>query len=342
MKKTDTVFLGILSFIILFLGIAVLVVPQKSFSEKENRYLTKAPSVSIRSIATGDLFKELNNFYSDQFPFRDSFTSLYAISELSLGQCQVNDVVFCNDLLLRREKSQDLSQALSTIEELCGDQATLYVPPSSAEVFRSELPPSLQNELGECPTQFTQYTYYKTDHHWTTHGAYTAYTEICDMLGISAFEEDYFKRSTVCTDFRGTAYARACLPEWMISPDTITLYRYDGDEYVDIFCHDTNTQRLGFYEMGALNGNDKYRVFLGGNYARLTISSDSSKERLVLVKDSFANSVIPFLALHFNIEVIDPRYCSKNELVSLLNKFNSGSERVLILMSKATLIECFN
>ena len=341
MKKRDVIFLSLFSAIILFFGVAIFIFPAQSFSSKENRSLAKMPNLSLDNLIRGEFSRQLGDFYADQFPFRDSFTSVYALSELSLGKSQVNGIVIGNDRVLaaRDRASQNVSGALSTIESLCSVVPCVYIPSSSAEVFSSDLPESLQKEITPPAHAFSQDAYYKTDHHWTSVGAYLAYTEICDMLEITAFEEDYFQKTVVSDDFRGTAYARSCLPKWYVEPDTITLYRYENDKSTEVFYHDTNTSRLGFYDLSALVGSDKYRVFLGGNYARLSIKSEGAKPYLLLVKDSFANSVIPFLALHFNIEVIDPRYCSRAELSSLLQ---SNAENILFIMSEATLNECFN
>ena len=35
---------------------------------------------------------------------------------------------------------------------------------------------------------------------------------------------------------------------------------------------------------------------------------EDDRPRLLLIKDSYANALIPFLALHFDITVVDPRY----------------------------------
>lgn len=338
MKKRDVIFLSLLSFIIIALGVSIFILPTRNFSEKENRNLKKAPSISAEALQSGEYFKQISAFYSDQFPLRDAFTSLYAITELSLGKKQVGDIIYTDNILVARdENGGELMNAVKIIKNLC-PEASIYIPPSSAEVFWQSLPKSIKRELSlPAANSLPPECYYKTDHHWTSEGAYLAYTQICAELGITPYSEDFFEKITVATDFRGSAYARSCLPKWMVTPDSITLYRYFGDEDTKIFCHDNQTMRQGFYDFSALEGADKYRVFLGGNYAHLSISGKVEKPRLVLVKDSFANSVIPFLALHFNIEVIDPRYCTKSELMSFLNEDN-----ILFLMSEATLNECFN
>ena len=100
----------------------------------------------------------------------------------------------------------------------------------------------------------------------------------------------------------------------MTKPDSIELWRYENDESVTLTIYDTSTTLKGFYDFSRLDTADKYAVFLGGNYAHATISSSANKPSLLLYKDSFANAVIPFLALHFNIDLIDPRYATKAQM----------------------------
>ena len=171
--------------------------------------------------------------------------------------------------------------------------------------------------------------YYKTDHHRNADGAYLLYVESCKKLGVIPFEKSYFTKQTVCDDFLGTAFSRSCLPEFCVSPDTITLYRYEGDENVKITVHDTETSHLGFYDFSKLETADKYAVFLGGNYAHATVFTNGEKPTLLLIKDSFANAVVPLLSLHFNIELIDPRYSSPPQISNLIASLQY--DRALIL-----------
>ena len=59
-----------------------------------------------------------------------------------------------------------------------------------------------------------------------------------------------------------------------------------------------------------LETRDKYALFFGGNHAQIKISTPTETDNTLLVlKDSYANSFIPFLAQHYRkIIMIDPRY----------------------------------
>ena len=100
--------------------------------------------------------------------------------------------------------------------------------------------------------------------------------------------------------------------------------------------HDTKREVLGFYNFSMLDTSDKYAVFMGGNYAHVSVFSSEKKPKLLLFKDSFANAVIPFLSLHFNIDVIDPRYASRTEMASI---YNAGNYDLCLFLG---CIESFN
>ena len=76
------------------------------------------------------------------------------------------------------------------------------------------------------------------------------------------------------------------------------------------------------YDSSKLKTRDQYGVFLGGNTSLIDIKTVSeSQRRLLLVKDSFANSFVPFLTPYFReIVVVDPRYYS-GTIEDLMNAY---------------------
>jgi hypothetical protein len=339
MKRNDVVLITASIIIILSFSLSTLLLPQKSFSQKENRPLAKAPSLSIENLISGKYFDGLSLFLKDQLPLRDSFVSLRSMCELWLGRSQVNGVISLGNTLVAIPKDCDAEMIKSNsraLRELCKKNILLYVPPRSIDIFRDALPSVYDYEshtrimsaleedtlslLRDYLKDAKEGYYYRTDHHWTTEGAYFAYRQICRRLGVNSFDEEYFSKETVSSDFRGSSYSRSGLPEFAIDSENITLYRYFGDGNASIINRELDTVSSGFYNTEALYGADKYRVFLGGNYSHLSISLDTgeAKPKLLLIKDSFANSLIPFLTLHYDIEAIDPRYCTKQFLKKML------------------------
>ena len=294
MSRSDKILIITLSVFILTIGGLIFILPQKSFSESENRYLAPMPVFSISSLISGNYAKELSSFYTDQFPMRNIATSIYALSERCMGKKSIGGVICSGEQLIAIPKTKSIKKELSIPSIYVESKYTLFTKGSQELVL-----------------------YYNTDHHRTTYGAYQLYIEACEKLSIEPYEESYFKKEIVCTSFYGTSFFKSRLPKFVCEPDCIELWRYDGDESIKLTIHDKKTQSSGFYDFSKLATADKYAVFLGGNYARATVFSGEEKPTLLLFKDSFANAVIPFLSLHFNIEIIDPRYASMAEMESV-------------------------
>lgn len=355
MKKTkfsDILTVTLALAIIFSFGIAIFIKPQKSFSENENRALTSFPKISADTIASGKFFSSLGKFYSDQFPLRQGFTALKARSELLLLKQENNGIIFGKDGYLIARGETDcklLLKNLSYLQEL-SSKACVFIAPRAVDVLQSKIctlcavpstiKSALETHLPSCiyiadelkkAADSGEYVYYKTDHHWTTYGAYLAYLSISNALDISPYSINEFERVTVSDAFLGTSFSKCGLVS--AEPDSITLYRYGGDTEFCVYNEETGAQTKGFYDFEKLIEKDKYLVFLGGNYSRIQIrASERERPTLLLIKDSFANSVIPFLSLHFDLDVIDPRYF-KGDILSLAKE----SDKTLILVGVGTL-----
>ena len=153
----------------------------------------------------------------------------------------------------------------------------------------------------------TDRVWYRTDHHYTTYGAYLTYTLLAERLGITPAPLSDFTPALATDSFLGTTAAAANLP--LVRSDSIYLYRFAGDDAYLTEIVDTGRQFSGFYEWEALAPHDPYAVFLGGNsgHVRVTLPGEE-RPTLLVIKDSFAHSAVPFLARHFNLEIVDTRY----------------------------------
>ena len=77
----------------------------------------------------------------------------------------------------------------------------------------------------------------------------------------------------------------------------------------------------GLYSYSYLEKKDKYSVFLDGTHDVVTITKEGEdRPTLLLLKDSFANSLAPFLAQHFDLVLLN--------LSSTRNDYTNLSERV--------------
>lgn len=150
--------------------------------------------------------------------------------------------------------------------------------------------------------------YYHTDHHWTTHGAYVGYQAYCDAAGLSPIPEADFRKTCVTTDFHGTIFSK--LHDSTVPGDAITLYENPANR-LTVSYPDTGEVTDTLYNRDYLAQKDKYSMFLNNLHPLVEITNETadSDRQLVLIKDSYANSMVPFLVNHYQkIYVFDTRY----------------------------------
>ena len=150
--------------------------------------------------------------------------------------------------------------------------------------------------------------YYHTDHHWTTHGAYIGYQAYCEAAGLTAIPEADFQQDCVTTDFHGTIFSK--LHDSTVPGDAITLYENPANQ-LTVSYPDTGEVTDTLYNLDYLTQKDKYSMFLSNLHplVEITNATADSDRQLVLIKDSYANSMVPFLVQHYQkIYVFDTRY----------------------------------
>ncbi|MBE6600537.1 MAG: hypothetical protein E7640_05005 [Ruminococcaceae bacterium] len=325
----DKIFIILMAAIVLSVGLAVIFLPQESFSENENRMLTTWEDIDpMAELSRGTLGERLSALYSDQFPFRTALIECKATAELLFGKSENGGVIPGQDgaLIPRCEYSGDqkdnLRKNLDAINKFCervSARVTFAVAPRAVDVLKSRLPSVFSPERAESAwelfdgTDFVDlkkfinedgYNWFLTDHHWTARGARLAYEALAEPLGYTPFFD--FEAVTVSESFCGTSWSKSGM--YGTCPDKIELMRFSGDEN---FCV-TDAEKIisGLYDEEKLETKDKYSVFLGGDYGHVKISDGEEKPRLLVIKDSYFNALAPFLCRHFELDVIDLRYFS--------------------------------
>ncbi|MBO7245730.1 MAG: hypothetical protein J6S77_06330 [Clostridia bacterium] len=150
-----------------------------------------------------------------------------------------------------------------------------------------------------------EYVYYRTDHHWTTLGAYYAYVEIMKSFGMEddIIPRDKFTVNVVADDFYGTTWSKCGFS--FVSPDTMEFWSLGNEDKFTTTIGERSFS--GFYDMSYLETMDKYSAFISGTNDVTLVESNNDEERpvLLLPKDSFANSLVPFLAQHFDLVLVN-------------------------------------
>ncbi|MBR5459811.1 MAG: hypothetical protein IKV53_03015 [Clostridia bacterium] len=178
--------------------------------------------------------------------------------------------------------------------------------------------------------------YFKTDHHWSDEGAYIAYTELCRAMGLEAVQRDSIATEILIENYQGSDHTKK--PE-STATDTVTGPLPEGEYMTELvrFPYDSQENNIpfgGFYDYSQLETFEKYGVFLGGNepYIRVTRVGEE-RECLLVVRDSFASALVPYLAQHFDVVLIDPRFypegiskaAERENAVAILVVENMGS-----------------
>ena len=353
-KKESLITCVIYAVIIVAFGLSIFVFPERGLLAHENRIAAELPVLSGEAILDKSFFEGFSKFCNDSFPFRERLLTLNSSVELCFGKLEAGGVMAGkNGNLIKQnacESFEQLKANAEAIDRICGyaraqgADTLFFCVPSTADVLADYVPLPWASSGDREVWQYVrcgldmkaelrqranagEYVYYRTDHHWTTLGAYYAYCKLGQQLGFSPYPISDFHIECVSEDFLGSTYSSALFP--FVSPDRIDAFRYDGDSHVSVT--DLSTGKLGgLYDFAALSGNSKYDFFLGGNRAHM--SAESGKPRLILVKDSFANSLVPFLARHYDIDIIDPRYLRKPIDNLLLELYSEGDAPTLLVL----------
>ena len=341
-RKVQEKLVGIIFILTLFLFLIInVIVPDREKSVQENRMLATKPKFRLSSLTSGDYDEKFEAYMDDQFVGRDVWRKLKVTVD-RIGGSRLENGVYIgkNGQLLEQIEVADethLAANIKAIKSFSESQSKIPVRmmlvPDAANVLNHSLPAlakpedqtqmfsMVRKDLGdsvewidvstELNKHKTEKIYYKTDHHWTTLGAFYAFQAAAPSLGIDGDLSGKYVSYAVSDSFNGMLASKSGVN--LGEKEQIDIYvptEEDTDLIVDYV--DEGKRSTSLYDSSKLKEKDQYTVFLGGNSSLLDIRTVStSTKRLLLVKDSFANSFIPFLTPYYReIVVVDPRYYS--------------------------------
>ena len=318
-----------------------LIVSDKEMSEEENRMLAGSPRLSWSSLVSGDFMTKYETYLADQFAGRNFWRSIkVGLSGLG-GSRQEEDILIGKDDYLMEEivsPDQDtLMENLEAIRQFAKRsrdiQTYMLLVPKAANIMRDRLPAfatvsdqsrmfaQVKRELGEdvewldaaeaLKKHAGEQIYYKTDHHWTSLGAFYTFSQVAEQMQIKTDVSSGFVSYPISTTFNGMLAAKSgCRMD--VREDIYMYVPRDTDNDVVVNYVDEQRKTASLYDSSKLKTRDQYAVFLGENTSVVDIKTVSeSKRRLLLIKDSYANSFVPFLTPYFReIVLVDPRYYS--------------------------------
>ena len=326
----------------LFLVLLVnIIVPDREQSDQENRMLDTMPKLSLTGVLNGDFMEQWESYMSDQFAGRNLLRGLKVKLDRLGGSRMENGVIIGKDGQLFEdiavpddELFKDNINAVKSFAEMYPDiPTTVMLIPDAACILSDSLPAfatvedqsqmfsMVERGLGDSVSWVDAYSalnkhkteklYYKTDHHWTTQAAFYVFQEAAAGLGIEGDVSDDYVSYTVTDSFNGVLASKS--GAGLDEKERIDIYvPTEGDDDVIVNYVDEAKKRTSLYDSSKLETRDKYGVFFGGNTSVMDIRTMStSSQRLLVVKDSFADCFIPFLTPYYReIVVVDPRYYS--------------------------------
>ena len=340
-----------LAFLVLVSG-GSLLIKDRDFSPNENRYLAEPPKLTGDRLLSGQFQKDLEDYLRDQIGFRDGWITIKTGVQKSCGNTDIGGAYVgkdgydfekitpedVDDTLFRRN-TQTVAEYFDSVSDMVEpNRLSFLLVPTSGLVMEDKLPKNARlfdqskyiddvqramedynfiDVRQELVTHKDEYIYYRTDHHWTTDGAYIAYEKCCESTGHDCVGRDALRQQIVTENFRGSLYSKIldadsaydCI--WTYGPKDAEPF---GSENIVVTIDNKETKDT-CYAIEKLEEKDKYAYFFGGNYGEVRIENtaleqgDTEERNLLVVKDSFANSFVPFLTESYhNIYMVDLRY----------------------------------
>ncbi|GAB6989926.1 DHHW family protein [Paenibacillus pini] len=367
-QKTDRILVGGFVAVLFLMSLTFFLLPVKRFSELENRYLQGVPHLTWDNVISKRYAEEAEGFVKDHFPLRADWVWVKSgVEQLRLQQ-ENNGIYKGKDGYLFEKfaepNASKLLQYTDAINKFAGSHPeanmTFMLAPTSIGLYPERLPwkapyyseAKVNGTVGESvrnnnltfingfdflQPHASEDIYYRTDHHWTTRGAYYAYVAYCNKVGWKPLSEKEFHIQNVSHSFLGSYHTRSQFSG--LTPDTIQSYIPNKPSHSEMYIADTEQTLTSLYDQSYLGKKDQYSYFLGGVHALMTIKSklepkNIDKDKLLVIKDSYAHSFIPFLTQHVSeIHIIDIRYyngsikeyMAANGIKDVLMLFNTGT-----------------
>ncbi len=352
----------IIAVFVLFLGTFALlqpILPDVEFSQQENKYLQALPDFSLDALADGDFTADFEKYTTDQFPFRDAWVALKARCELLTGKRENNGVYYCDGGVLIPDfdapTKETVDKNIGYLNALVdGTDIPVYfgLIPGAGEVQSSFLPKNAPTDSQQTVIDWAygasrgnnidlasalsahkdEYIFYRTDHHWTSLGAFYGYEALCEAMDLPAPSLASYDRQTVSEDFYGTTYSSSGFA-W-VQPDVIETFVPDDGSVTVLNCEKDPPTAGPLYDTSFLDVKDKYSMFLGGNCALRSIETGHDGPSLLLIRDSYSDSLAPFLLENFSrIDLMDLRYY-RGSPVQYAEE--NGFDSILVLYSVST------
>lgn len=333
-KRNSLLTVGLICAVLLILGVADLCNGDNVYSETENRVLASRPAFTWESLFSGDYGEAYEEYMSDQFVGRDKWVGIKTRADILFRKKEINGVYLGSDHYLigvndPEEYTEQMEDSrIASLKKLVNRwDAKVMLVPTADNILTDKLPAfapyyneerllyKVQEAVGDenyvdvygvLQEHAQEPIYYRTDHHWTSLGAYYGFRAWAESVGRFPYPYDIAGMKTVSEDFQGTLQSRINV-DW--AKDTIQYFPETEKKAVSV-TYDFSDKADSLYAPEYLDTKNQYGYYLNDNHAFIEIHTGYNPGRtLFVIKDSYANSMIPLLTTHYEtIYVVDLRY----------------------------------
>ncbi len=366
--KNYPILLLFFGFILVFSAIDMMM-PDKDFSEFENKYLQKKPKLTIDSLYNNEYAPKYEKYINEQFLLRNKWIDLKSRIEFFMGKTENNSIIYGKDNFMfdkvqkinEKQLDKNIENVKKFLEKYNDKNIKFALAPNSYEILKDKLPYGLKlfnqkdminsiyaklsenknvevfNFIDALNSHKDEYIYYKTDHHWTNLGSYYAYVEFMKGLGKDYVDINKLEAHEI-EGFLGTYFSKA--KKFNSDFDKITYYDVNVEK-MSI----ADKEYSGIYDYEKFKTRDKYAAFLYGNNDLTIITNKNSenkqnKSRILILKDSFGNSFVPYLTYSYDeVYVLDLRFNSQ-KVSEIMEKYDFND--ILIMYSASNFIDDIN
>ena len=322
-KKSDIVTVVLFCGFLAAMLLVYLLLPKKEYSEAEKRYLSEMPALNWEDVSTGEWGNKIETYMADHIPGRDFFVGLNAYFDLWTGRQVGKDIWLKDGRLVEAPVQMNESaitrnmKPINAFSESIGQQVDLMIVPSAGwamgltEYQDEAIIDSIYSAADSVNTVDVREVfsgnpelYFRTDHHWNSKGAHAAYAAYMTELGRNYRTADAFTKDNYGS-FQGSTYSRSAL--WLTPGEELELWQ--SATPLTVTNAESDTEHAGVFYWERLEEADKYTVFLDGNHSLVRIQNPNAEGTLLVIRDSYSNSLGCFLAESYGeVVLVDLRY----------------------------------
>lgn len=323
---------------VLWVSLALLAwfTPARETSAAERRPLDQFPTLNAETIFNGTFMGNFEGYTQDQFPGRDLFRQLKALTHYNVMLQQDNNgIYFVDDYAAKLDfpiNDAQVNHALGRLQFLYDH----YLKPAGSKIYISVVPdkgyyiaeqngfPAMDYDrlfaTVQEKTPWAEYIditdtlsitdYYRTDTHWKQENLLPVAQKLTQAMGAGTLNPEDFSVKPVDYPFYGVYYGQAAVPQ---KPDQLQILESDWLSGCKVYTYDDNLKKveIPMYDMDKLSSGDPYNMYLSGarvGMVRIENPNASTDRELIVFRDSFGSSIGPLLARGYKaVTLIDIR-----------------------------------